>query len=231
VPDPDLWQRYVYNGGSYLRRPTYRPLWEWLTPVTTTSSNTVFYADNQASVPMTNNIYVIPQATLYTTWHNVVRSIEVQDVRMTINAPVVDQAAAQAEVERVALAAAEHREQAVREFAAAQERRAAVQVRARSLLESLLSEEQRNSLRHHGRFQVTGSRGRRYCINANGQSGNVDLLDDAGGIMGKFCAHPAGYLPDPDAWAAQLLALMTDEEAFLRVANLHWGHRPVPQPA
>lgn len=106
------------------------------------------------------------------------------------------------------------------------EARAVANVKASRLLELVLSDEQRSELKTHRRFHVRGSRGRRYCIHANGQSGNVSWVDDAGKELGRFCAHPAGYLPDADAWIAQALALETDEDAFLAVANLHQGTRP-----
>lgn len=106
------------------------------------------------------------------------------------------------------------------------EERRIASVRARTLLESFLTDEQKTELERHGRFFVRGSRGRRYCIRANGQSGNVDLLAEDRSVVGRFCAHPRGYLPDPDAWLAQMLALQDDEDEFLRTANLHMGRRP-----
>ena len=109
---------------------------------------------------------------------------------------------------------------------AAHEKRHVAMTRARSLLESVLSIEQREELKKHAHFHVCGSRGRRYRIKANGQSGNVELLDRNGRVQGRFCAHPAGYLPDADAWLAQMLALETDEDRFLRIANVHAGARP-----
>jgi hypothetical protein len=105
------------------------------------------------------------------------------------------------------------------------ERRAAV-TRARGLLHSMLSAEQRAEFDIHHRFHVNGSRGRRYCIQANGQSGNVELLDAQGKLQARLCAHPRGYLPDPDAWLAQMLEIATDEDHFLLTANVHWGKRP-----
>jgi hypothetical protein len=110
-----------------------------------------------------------------------------------------------------------------------QAQRTAAQVKAIRLLKHLLSDEQRAELDAHGQFHVQGSRGRRYCIRANGQSGNVAWVDDAGKELGRFCAHPdgsQGYLPDADAWLAQAMALQTDEDAFLAVANVHAGRRP-----
>lgn len=99
-------------------------------------------------------------------------------------------------------------------------------VRATHLLDGVLTDEQRSELLSKKRFHVMGSKGRRYCIHARGQAGNVELLDDKGKSVGRFCAHPGAYVPDPDAWLAQMLALQTDEDAFLRVANVHEGRLP-----
>lgn len=100
------------------------------------------------------------------------------------------------------------------------------QVKARKLLDYILTADQTAELEAHGRIHIRGSRGRRYCINARGQSGNVHYLDDAGKVVGHLCAHPRGSLPDPDAWLAQLLALQDNEDAFCAVANVHWGVKP-----
>jgi hypothetical protein len=105
------------------------------------------------------------------------------------------------------------------------ERRVAC-ARARTLLDGFLSDEQKVELERKGRFFVTGSKGRRYCIRATGQSGNVDLLKPDGSLQAKLCAHPRGYLPDGDAWLAQMLEIRHDEDHFLRTANVHQGHLP-----
>jgi hypothetical protein len=106
-----------------------------------------------------------------------------------------------------------------------QERRAA-SARARILLGEFLTEEQKTELERHGRFHVTGSKGRRYCIRTTGQSGNVDLLTDKGEVQASLCAHPCGYLPDGDAWLMQMLEIRNDEDHFLRTANVHRGRLP-----
>lgn len=98
--------------------------------------------------------------------------------------------------------------------------------RAQQLLESRLSAEQRTELAQHGYFHVVGSRGRRYRIRAQGVNGNVEWVDNDGVVLGRLCAHPSGSLPHADYWLAQMLALQHDEDAFLRVANVHAGRRP-----
>lgn len=104
--------------------------------------------------------------------------------------------------------------------------------RARELLVSLLSPQQRESYERNEQFDVVGSLGNLYRIR-RGSMGNIDWLTPDGKVQGTLCAHPSmreAYLPLPDVAAAQLLALTTDEAAFVRLANVHWGRRPpVPQ--
>jgi hypothetical protein len=115
------------------------------------------------------------------------------------------------------------------------QRRLAARTRARLLLEEFLDDEQKLELERHGRFFVTGSRGRRYCIRAEGQSGNVDLLKPDGSVQARLCCHPrsvpgeASYesLPEGDAWLMQMIEIRHDEDHFLRTANVHRGSLPV----
>ena len=90
----------------------------------------------------------------------------------------------------------------------------------------MLSAEQRTELAQRGYFHVVGSRGRRYRIRAQGIDGNVEWVDNDGVVLGRLCAHPNGSLPMADYWLAQMLTLRHDEDAFLRVANVHAGQRP-----
>jgi hypothetical protein len=103
--------------------------------------------------------------------------------------------------------------------------------RALELLRSLLSDGQWASYQERGWFEVTGASGRRWRVRNRGQSGNVDLMPEIGEERdATYCAHPPGCLPDADAHAAQMLALVTDDEAFLRVANVHWARQGVQVP-
>ena len=102
-----------------------------------------------------------------------------------------------------------------------QEARCRAQDTAMELLRLCLSKEQRDSLAEQELFIVTSNKGRRWRIKANGQSGNVELLDIAGNPLGRYCAHPPD-VPDADAWLAQKLVLETDEDRWLRTANVHW---------
>jgi hypothetical protein len=124
------------------------------------------------------------------------------------------------------------------EYRARQEARQAAaalaRTRSRDLLATFLSPEQQAELAQAQRFHVIGSKGRRYCIRAEGQAGNVDLVGDDGEHQASFCIHPgspnddsgATHYPDGDAWLTQMLAITTDEEEFLRTANVTRGSRP-----
>jgi hypothetical protein len=100
--------------------------------------------------------------------------------------------------------------------------------RADELLLSMLSEPQRESYSLTGEFEVIGSAGGLYRIQ-RGNSGNVLWIEPGGQVGARLCAHPTmaeGWMPDQDVAVAQLLALMTDEPAFVRTANVHAGRRP-----
>ena len=117
------------------------------------------------------------------------------------------------------LRAAEFRERAAE---TAREREAAKD-RALELLSYCLTPDQLASYREKGWFEVTGNRGRRWRIRGRGQSGNVDLMPEIGDEReASYCAHPPGGLPDADAHLAQKLAIETDEDAFEKVANVHY---------
>jgi hypothetical protein len=98
--------------------------------------------------------------------------------------------------------------------------RAAAREQAEELLLRWLSPEQERDYRERGRFDVTGSDGRRWRILCQGQVGNVQLLDDRGEWAVQYCAHPRG-LPDPAAWLAQAMAVAHNAAAFIAVANVY----------
>lgn len=119
--------------------------------------------------------------------------------------------------------------QAETEARAAEQRleREQAESRALELLRSLLSDEQWESYQDKGWFEVRGPSGRRWRVRNRGQAGNVDLMPEIGEERdATYCAHPPGSLPDADAHAAQMLALVTDDEAFIRTANVRWRRRP-----
>jgi hypothetical protein len=110
---------------------------------------------------------------------------------------------------------------------------ARAKVRARSLLDSVLSPEQRQYMERHGYIPVVGSKGRRYHIRTTGgASGNVVLVDDKEAVEARFCAHPRSthdghFLPNEDQFLAQVLHLQDDEDDFLGKANTVEGRNPV----
>lgn len=100
--------------------------------------------------------------------------------------------------------------------------------RATALLMTLLDERQRETYRESETFEVIGSHGTLYRIH-RGVSGNVEWITPEGEVGGRLCAHPSmheHWLPTADVAIAQLLALTTDEAAFVRLAKVHRGRRP-----
>jgi hypothetical protein len=119
----------------------------------------------------------------------------------------------------------------------AEQKRAKAHRRARSLLESVLTPEQRQYMERHGYIPVIGSQGRKYHVRTGGgASGNVVLVDEKEAVLGRFCVHPRSthdghHLPNDDQFLAQVLHLQDDEDDLLKVANLVEGHNPVrPSP-
>jgi len=103
-------------------------------------------------------------------------------------------------------------------------------MRARNLLNSMLSPEQREELEADNRFHlrvIDGKSGaeRVYRID-QGYQGNVKLLGPDGRPIKSYCIHAkttddeGNRLPNEDHMLAQKLLLQTDEERFLRVANM-----------
>lgn len=106
--------------------------------------------------------------------------------------------------------------------------REAATVVAEELLSSVLTEDQRQSWRLNGYFEVIGSHGTLYRLH-RGVSGNVEWVRPDGEVGGRLCAHPSmreKWLPTPDVLLAQMLALSTNERAWLAHANVHRGNRP-----
>jgi hypothetical protein len=112
-----------------------------------------------------------------------------------------------------------------------EEKRTRAKVKAKSLLDGMLTPEQRQYVERHGYIPLVGSRGRRYHIHTKGgASGNVVLVDEKGATLARFCAHPTsahGSIPTEDAFLAQLLHLQDDEDDFLLKANTNEGTNPV----
>jgi len=91
--------------------------------------------------------------------------------------------------------------------------------RAYTLLKRWLSTEQTAQLERHGYFEVRGSHsGKRYRIRSN-RNMNIEEIDDNGSRVAVWCFGPMGNLPLGDHMLAQKIALETDEQAALAVAN------------
>jgi hypothetical protein len=101
--------------------------------------------------------------------------------------------------------------------ASAQRRKA--EQRAYTLLKEWLSPEQIARFESYGYFEVSGSHsGKCYRIRRD-RNMNIDELDGDGSRVAVWCFGPAGQLPLGDNMLAQKIALETDEQAALAVAN------------
>jgi hypothetical protein len=102
--------------------------------------------------------------------------------------------------------------------------RSQAQDRARTLLLSFLSPDQRRSLEANNAFIITAASGQRYRIRP-GTIGNVDVLaaDNDNQKIHSLCFHQRNYLDVPveDVMLAQMLHLLDDEESVKRIANVH----------
>jgi hypothetical protein len=102
-------------------------------------------------------------------------------------------------------------------------RRGEAEQKARALLKEWLSPTQLAQYESDGYFQVTGSHsGKRYRIRRD-RLMNVDELDGCGARVAVWCFGPAGYLPVGDVMLTQKIALETDEQAALVIANRNSG--------
>ena len=94
-----------------------------------------------------------------------------------------------------------------------------VEQRAYTLLKEWLSPEQLARFESHRHFEVQGSHsGKCYRIRDR-RFMNIDELNKDGARIAVWCFGPAGCLPIGDVMLAQKIALETDEQAALAVAN------------
>jgi len=124
-------------------------------------------------------------------------------------ANLVEETAEQKAVRRRAEAV---REQRTRDLQAA---RKAASDRAERLLEACLSTTQRDQLSSVGWFSVRAPSGRVYQIR-RGRARNVVEMT----TRRTYCCHPIDGVPDADTMLAQKLMIETQEEEFLRLANV-----------
>jgi hypothetical protein len=90
--------------------------------------------------------------------------------------------------------------------------------RATDLLLSLLNPEQTATFAEGGEFTTTGSNGKRYLIRL-GREHNVFEVDADGTRLVNICGHVRDNIPNEDNMAAQKMALESDADAFLAIAN------------
>jgi hypothetical protein len=95
--------------------------------------------------------------------------------------------------------------------------------RAVALLLEHLDGEQAADWRDVRCFSVTAASGRRYVIHDK-ESVNITRLNEDGSEECRFCIvcdPEEALVPQPDLYLAQMLLLLTDEEAFERIAARH----------
>lgn len=97
--------------------------------------------------------------------------------------------------------------------------------KADDLLESVLSQVQREQLQKESGFLVRGQSGVVYRVR-RGRSINVDEIAGNGEVVRTHCAHPSMDVPDGDTMVAQKLMLECDEQEFLRIAYKHAARGP-----
>jgi hypothetical protein len=95
---------------------------------------------------------------------------------------------------------------------------AEAEVRAKELLESMLTPKQLKQLAEKSEFEVVSQTGKRYAI-AKGSAGNVHSLDERRRKVARHCIHPTDCVPCWDAMLSQLMWLRWNEAEFLKVAN------------
>ena len=89
------------------------------------------------------------------------------------------------------------------------------------LMQDWLSPTQRQQFDRFGYFDVVGcTSGRLYRIYHNLMPPNVYEMDDVGRRMMALCFAPVGPLVKGDVMLAQKIALETDEQSVLTVANI-----------
>jgi hypothetical protein len=98
-------------------------------------------------------------------------------------------------------------------------RRRKAEQRAYTLLKRWLSPEQIGKLERRGYFEVRGSHSDKCYRIRREWNMNIDELDCEGSRVAVWCFDPAGNLPIGDNMLAQKIALETDEQAALTVAN------------
>lgn len=117
----------------------------------------------------------------------------------------------------------ETNEQLMREYYAADKQsRESAQKKARDLLISFLTPEQRTEFEAKGWFSVVGKSGRRYRVR-RGTVANIDMAVNDNIVPVRLCVHPGTSMPVEDVMLSQLLHLQHDDMALVNKANHHPG--------
>jgi hypothetical protein len=101
-------------------------------------------------------------------------------------------------------------------------RKQPAQRKAVKLLRSLLSAEQRKSIRNNGYFHIQVRSGNYYRIHPNMYpTKRVEKHGKRMFALGSYCLHPDLdlHIPHGDVAVSHMLMLKTDEEEFLKLAN------------
>lgn len=112
------------------------------------------------------------------------------------------------------------REREQRRLAAERERES--HVVAEALLESMLTDLQREQVKAFRYFTVEGSKTkRRYRVRTDHtRHGNIIELDEKGEPIRSYCVAPSGGIPLADALLGQKLCIEYNEDHFLEKANM-----------
>ncbi len=89
--------------------------------------------------------------------------------------------------------------------------------KAEALLREHLDPEQQDQLNRNNQFRLIARSGRCYEI-SRGHAGNIFAFGGAQTM--KYCIHTRESMPDADHMLAQKLLLESNEEEFLRLANV-----------
>lgn len=99
------------------------------------------------------------------------------------------------------------------------EERDKANAKARELFLACLTGKQQEQYGKNGVIKVTGSSRGRYLVDCTDTVYNVTRMLNRKPYT-KLCAAPTGVTASYDIWLAQKLLLESDEQAFLRVANV-----------
>jgi hypothetical protein len=129
---------------------------------------------------------------------------------------------AQAEHERQVEQACVEHERRTERLAQEAMRRETANQRARELLLSKLSPEQRDCFNKNKWFVVEGGQTKKkYRIKSHGYIANIDVLGDNGKVMHRLCVHCAHDIPLEDHLLAQKIMLELAENDIVKLANRH----------